>query len=882
MKSSELRAAFLNFFQSKGHTIVASSSLVPHNDPTLLFSNAGMNQFKDCFLGNEKRSYVRAATCQKCMRISGKHNDLENVGVSERHHTFFEMLGNFSFGDYFKEDAIKFAWEFVTEVLKIPKSLLWATVYEKDDESLKLWTDLTDIIPGRVLKMTAKDNFWEMGETGPCGPCSEIFVYCGDKPDKQNEAEFRNDDGTYREIWNLVFMQFDRQKDGSLVPLPKPSVDTGFGLERGASILQKTPGTYETDILRAIIAKVEKLSGFKYVSGSYGQGNLKSDIGLARNVAMRVIADHSRSIALLIADGVNPGSDGRGYVLRRLIRRAVRHAKSLEFKEPFLKHACEVVIEQMGEAYPELKERRSTILDVADAEERKFEETLDAGLNVLAREVEKLKPGQLFSGESAFLLHDTYGFPLDLTEDALKAWSTKVDTAAFERAMEEQRNRSREDRSSRAIAYTSVKIDAPKTEFLGYGAIEAEAKLAQVIAADGGTIKKGGKVSLIFDATPFYAESGGQVGDTGTIRFKDVVLKVEDTQKLQEKFFVHECQVEQGELSPKMAGQVAKLSIDANRRTLIRANHSATHLVHSALREVLGDHVKQAGSRVDDSTLRFDYSHFAQVTDDQLAAIQTLVNEQIRGNYEVSIRQMAIDEAKKLGAMALFGEKYGDVVRVVEIGPKSLELCGGTHVGRSGDIGLMMVASETGVSSGVRRIECYSGAGAHSRLLIERSELEQIAQLLKGDSSALPDKVEKALARARSLEKELEKMKSKLASAASGDLIESARTSAKGIKVISQKVEGADADTLKSMVDGLRVRLGSGVVALGSNQGDKAVIVAGVTPDLVSSISAGNIVKEITKISGGRGGGRPDFAQAGGVDPEKLSSALERVFELVQ
>jgi alanyl-tRNA synthetase len=535
----------------------------------------------------------------------------------------------------------------------------------------------------------------------------------------------------------------------------------------------------------------------------------------------------------------------------------------------------------MSEAYPELKERRDTIRDVADAEERKFEETLDAGLNVLAREVEKLKPGQLFSGESAFLLHDTYGFPLDLTEDALKAWSTKVDTAAFEKAMEAQRNRSREDRSSRAISYTSIKIDAPKTEFLGYKDSEAEAKLAQVIAQDGGTIKKGGTASLIFNATPFYAESGGQVGDSGTIRFKNALLKVTDTQKLQEKFFAHECEVIEGEFSNKMVGESAKLSIDAGRRLLIRANHSATHLVHSALREVLGQHVKQAGSRVDENTLRFDYSHFAQVSDDQLATIQTLVNEQIRGNYEVSIRQMAIDEAKKLGAMALFGEKYGDVVRVVEIGPKSLELCGGTHVSRSGDIGLLMVASETGVSSGVRRIECYAGAGAHSRLLAERSERDHIAQLLKGDSSELPDKVEKVLARARSLEKELERMKAKVASAASGDLVESARISAKGIKVISQQIEGADADTLKSMVDGLRVRLGSGVVALGSHQGDKAVIVAGVTPDLVASISAGNIVKEIAKISGGRGGGRADFAQAGGVDPQKLVAALERVFELV-
>lgn len=882
MKGSEIRSAFLEYFKSQGHTIVPSSSLVPENDPTLLFTNAGMNQFKDCFLGSEKRAYVRASTSQKCLRVSGKHNDFENVGVTARHHTFFEMLGNFSFGDYFKSDAIKFGWEFSTKVLGLPKSKLWVTVFEKDDEAAKLWAELTDIDPKRILRMGEADNFWAMGETGPCGPCSEIFYYVGDNDKNQSEQEFRSTDGLYLEFWNLVFMQFNRSKDGTLDPLPKPAVDTGMGLERITSILQNVGATYHTDLLRGIITRCEELSGFKYDGSSFAVRDLRTDKAYARDVAMRVIADHSRAMAFLIADGVHPASDGRGYVLRRIIRRAIRHGRALEFKEPFLVHTTQRVIEMMGEHYHELRERKDLIARVVDAEERKFHETLDAGLAVLQREVEKLKKGELFPGEVAFLLHDTYGFPLDLTEDALKAYSLKVDNAAFTRAMDQQKTRSREDRKSQGISFETTKIEGQKTRFLGYSDLEADAKLEYVVQnGHTGTYGKGAQVTLLFDATPFYAESGGQVADTGEIRFADSTLRVLDTQKVQDGYFLHACEVIAGEFSDKLKGMKAKLSVDAARRARIRANHSATHLVHSALRNILGTHVKQAGSRVDDQTLRFDFSHFEPVTHAQLNEVQNFVNEQVRQNYEVVTREVPIDEARKRGAMALFGEKYGNIVRMVEIGPKSLELCGGTHVTRSGDIGFALLASEGGVSAGVRRIEYWAGPAAYERLVNEREERAQIAELLKTDPTALPEKVEKVLSRLRHLEKDLEAAKGKLASAASGDLVSSARVTEKGLKVITQKVDGADSDTLRTMVDRLRLKLGSGVVALASQSGDSAIIVAGVTADLTPGVHAGNLIKEAAKVSGGKGGGRPDFAQAGGVNPAQVTLALDKIYELV-
>ncbi|MBX7136413.1 MAG: alanine--tRNA ligase [Oligoflexia bacterium] len=882
MTGSEIRKLFLEFFKSKGHTIVASSSLVPQNDPTLLFANSGMVQFKDCFLGADKRAYTRATTCQKSLRISGKHNDFENVGMTARHQTFFEMLGNFSFGDYFKADAIKFAWEFITEVLKLPKDRLWATVFENDDEAYKLWSDSTDLPKARILRMGEKDNFWAMGETGPCGPCSEIYYYVGDRPEQQSEAEFRLDNGQYLEFWNLVFMQFERSSDGKLTPLPRPSVDTGMGLERTTSILQKVRSNYDTDLLRSIITVTEKLSGFKYDGSSYEIRDLRADQSYARDVAMRVIADHSRAMCFLIADGITPGSDGRGYVLRRIIRRALRHGRVLKFKEPFLTATCSEVISNMGGHYQELNERRDVILKMVDAEERKFYETLDAGLNILNREVEKLPKGRAFPGETAFLLHDTYGFPLDLTQDALKAWGLEVDVAAFERAMGAQKERSREDRRSQALVFTATHFDGPKTEFLGYRTLQSEAKLSQVILGNtAARASAGDHVALVFDATPFYAESGGQVGDTGVVRLKDAELRVIDTQKTQEKYFVHQCEVTKGEITSKQIGSQAELTVDQQRRAKIVVNHSCTHLLHSALRKVLGTHVKQAGSRVDDHSLRFDYSHFEPVTAEQLSAIQSFVNDEIRSNYPTDIRELPIEEARKAGAMALFGEKYGDVVRVVTIGPNSKELCGGTHVTQSGQIGFMMVGSETGVSAGVRRIECWAGAGAQQALLRERHERHQIAALLKSDTLDLPDKVEKLLMRSRALERDLEALKGKLASSVSGDLVERARTTPKGIKIIAEKVDDTDTETLRNMVDRLRNKLGSGVVALGCNQGDKAIVVAGITADLIPGINASSLIKEAAKVSGGRGGGKADFAQAGGVDQALLGATLDKVVELV-
>ncbi len=656
----ELRRTFIEYFKKLGHTEVASSALVPDNDPTLLFSNAGMNQFKDCFLGSQKRAYTRAVSSQKCLRISGKHNDLENVGMTARHHTFFEMLGNFSFGDYFKADAIKFAWELITKELKISKDKLWVTIYEKDEEAGKLWQELTDVLPGRILKLGEKDNFWAMGETGPCGPCSEIHYYMGEEGSEQSEEAFRRDDGSYLEIWNLVFMQFNRAADGTLNPLPKPSVDTGMGLERVASVLQGVKSNYDTDLLREIIAECEKLSGFKYNGSSFEIRDLKKDKEYARDVAMRVIADHSRAIAFLIADGVTPSSDGRGYVLRRLIRRAARHGRVLNFKDTFLNKTCKAVIDKMFADYPELKEKEDLIVRVSEAEEKKFYETLDAGLVYLNKECQKLKSGDLFSGDTAFLLHDTYGFPLDLTADVLKVYNLQIDIATFEKCMQQQKTRSRDDRKANAAGFLSIKIDSAKTEFLGYQAEESESKALKIVALDGSeksSFNENEETLLIFDSTPFYAESGGQVGDTGIITFKDCQLQVNDTQKIQDGHFVHTCKIIQGELNQKLIGSKAHLRIDSIRRSKIRVNHSATHLVHSALRNILGEHVKQAGSRVDENTLRFDYSHFSAPEQSQLIAIQTYVNQEIRSNYEINTAIMGTEEAKKSGAMALFGEK---------------------------------------------------------------------------------------------------------------------------------------------------------------------------------------------------------------------------------
>ncbi|RMD88167.1 MAG: alanine--tRNA ligase, partial [Candidatus Dadabacteria bacterium] len=786
MKGEEIRREFLDYFENRGHTVVESSSLIPQDDPTLLFTNAGMNQFKGCFLGTEKRPYTRAASSQKCLRITGKHNDLENVGVTARHHTFFEMLGNFSFGDYFKREAIEYAWEFVTEVLSIPKGKLWVTVFEKDDEAEELWRKHTDVPPEKILRMGEKDNFWAMGDTGPCGPCSEIHYFMGDDPNLETEEVFRRDDGTFLEIWNLVFMQYNRSKDGALSPLPSPCVDTGAGLERIASVMQGVRSNYDTDLLRDLIGVCEELSGIKYDGASYEERDLREDTAYARDVAMRVAADHARASSFLIADGVMPGSDGRGYVLRRLIRRAIRHGRSLGFNSPFLYKVCDKVVATMGSHYPELVERRELICRIVEAEESKFYETIDSGMRILEQEVKKLSKGELFPGKTAFLLHDTYGFPLDLTQDALKPYKIKVDTEGFYREMEAQKERSRKDRASKDISYVSFAISSDKTCFVGYGTTEAEGIIKEVFEDPA----KKGRITVVLDATPFYAESGGQVGDTGFIKVDGATLRVLDTQKIQGDFIGHICVLEAGEIGAVHKGAKAFAEVDKERRRKIMANHSATHLLHSALRRVLGEHVKQAGSRVDDANLRFDFSHFAPLTEDELFAVQELVNSEIRANYEVVISEMPLKEAKKRGAMALFGEKYGDIVRVVEIGPHSLELCGGTHVARSGDIGVVVIGQETGISAGVRRIESYGGEGAYEQIVESYRERLKIASLLRSDTSGLSEKVEKQLARLRELEGEVRRLKQKLASAKSEELISAAKTSPSGIKVIVERIDG--------------------------------------------------------------------------------------------
>jgi alanyl-tRNA synthetase len=885
MKGSEIRRAYLEYFRSKGHTVVQSSSLVPEKDPTILFANAGMNQFKECFLGTEMRSYTRAASAQKVVRISGKHNDLENVGHTARHHTFFEMMGNFSFGDYFKRDAILFAWDFATNVLQFSKDRLWVTVYEKDTEAAELWATLTDVRKDRILPHGAESNFWQMGETGPCGPCTEIFYYMGDDVANQSEAEFRKDDGTYLEFWNLVFMQFDKDAKGTLHPLPRPSIDTGMGLERVAAISQGVSSNYDSDLLRDLIAVCEDLSGFRYDGKRFAGPELCTDVRYAQDVAMRVVADHVRTATFLIGDGVSPGSDGRGYVLRRVIRRAVRHGRNLKIGMPFLAKIAEKVIALFGDVYPELRERADIIIRMIDAEERKFYETIDGGLAFLESERKKLKAGGMLSGETAFLLHDTYGFPLDLTEDVLRQHTLTVDTKAFERAMENQRRRSREDRQGRNLTFASIKIDSAPTEFRGYADDKIEARVTQVVLPEGEarkTLTEGDSVALLFDATPFYAESGGQVGDTGVIHFKDATLRVVDTQKLQGgTYSVHECEVVLGEIPTNIKGVSAQLEIDVVRRNRIRANHSVTHLVHAALRETLGSHVKQAGSRVDENSSRFDYSHFEPVTDTQLQQIQAVTNELIRANHAVETLVLPIEEARKTGAIALFGEKYGEKVRVVRIGSRSVEFCGGTHALRSGDIGCSFILHEGGIAAGVRRIESYAGVSAADALWKLRTEHNQIADLLKSDTSDLPLKVERALQRMKDLENEVQRLESKLAASASDDLLSSVRNSPGGVKVLTQALEGADAKTLRAMVDQLRNKLGSGVVALASRKGEETLLVAGVTPDLTSRFSAGSLVKEAIKISGGRGGGKADFAQAGGADPSKLEAALDHLFNLV-
>ncbi len=871
MKSAEIREAFLSFFEEKGHTRVASSSLIPNNDPTLLFTNAGMNQFKDCFLGLEKRAYTRAATSQKCVRAGGKHNDLENVGYTARHHTFFEMLGNFSFGDYFKRDAIHFAWEFLTgdKWLKLPKDKLWVTVYATDDEAYDIWNKEVGVPAERMIRIGdnkgapyASDNFWTMGDTGPCGPCTEIFFDHGEHIWGGPPGSPEEDGDRYIEIWNNVFMQFNRTADGVLHPLPAPSVDTGMGLERISAVLQHVNSNYEIDLFQSLLAASAQA------------------IGCANNgdASLKVVADHIRSCSFLIADGVTPSNEGRGYVLRRIIRRACRHGNKLGAKGSFFHKIVAALASEMGEAFPELKQQQAHIERVLKTEEEQFAKTLEQGLKILEQDLAELQ-GSVIPGEVIFKLYDTYGFPMDLTGDIARERELTLDEAGFEREMEAQRVRAR-SASSFGMDYNSVvKVDKD-TRFLGYSATVASGELL-VLLRDGqpvDTLNEGEEGVVVLDQTPFYAESGGQIGDCGFLEGPGVRFDVRDTTKVGGAW-LHHGVVSKGSLS---VGATINAEVDASVRTATGLNHSATHLLHAALRQVLGEHVQQKGSLVDSQRLRFDFSHFEAIKPEQLKKLEEIVNREVRRNTPVQTEEMDIESAKAKGAMALFGEKYGDSVRVLTMGDGfSVELCGGIHANRTGDIGVFKIVSEGGVAAGVRRIEAVTGAAAFAYLNGAEEQLKEAASLVKGSRDNLLDKLAAVIDRNRQLEKELEQLKAKAASAAGSDLAGSA-VDVKGVKTLSARIDGLDGKGLLALVDQLKNKLGSAVILLGGLQDDKVVLVAGVTQDLTAKLKAGDLMKQAAAAVGGKGGGRPDMAQGGGVDVAALDGALALVGPFVE
>jgi alanyl-tRNA synthetase len=870
MKSADIRAAFLKYFADHGHEIVSSSPLVPGNDPTLLFTNAGMVQFKDVFLGLDKRPYSRATSSQRCVRAGGKHNDLENVGYTARHHTFFEMLGNFSFGDYFKQDAIKFAWEFLTETMGLPAEKLWVTVYKEDDEAADIWlngigvdeTRFTRIGDKQGGKQYESDNFWSMGDTGPCGPCTEIFYDHGPEVAGGPPGTPEEDGDRYIEIWNLVFMQYNRDKDGKMTPLPKPSVDTGMGLERLAAVMQGVHSNYEIDLFVNLIKAA-------------AEATKTNDLD---NNSLKVIADHIRSCAFLIADGVVPSNEGRGYVLRRIIRRAIRHGHKLGMNQPFFHKLVQALDKEMGEAYPELRKSKDMIIRVLLQEEERFAETLDQGMQILEEAIASLK-GKQIPGEVVFKLYDTYGFPADLTADVARERDLLIDQDGFDQAMAEQKKRSQSS-SSFQVDYSRTIDIKTATDFTGYEHVSDPCEVI-AIYKDGETTKvlNAGEFGMvILNKTPFYAESGGQVGDTGILLGKAGQFDVQDTQKQGNDVFGHLGTVSQGKIE---VGESLTAQIDVARRQAIKYNHSATHLMHAALREVLGDHVQQKGSLVDAERLRFDFSHFEPVTPEQLKAIEELVNDQIRQNHEVETRLMSQDDAIKSGAMALFGEKYGDTVRVLRMSDFSVELCGGTHVNRTGDIGLFKIINETGIAAGVRRIEAVTGKVALDWFENQEQQLNEIAKVVKASRDDATEKVKQLADRARHLEKELEQLKAKLASSTGSDLASQAEE-INGIKVLAAKLEGADRKTLMSTMDQLKNKLGNAAVVLASVEGDKISLVAGVTKDETSQIKAGDLVNVVAQQVGGKGGGRPDMAQAGGNNPAALDSALASVSEWVK
>jgi len=861
--SAELREKFLRYFESQGHTIVPSSPLVPGNDPTLLFTNAGMVQFKDVFLGTDKRSYSRATTSQRCVRAGGKHNDLENVGYTARHHTFFEMLGNFSFGEYFKKEAIHYAWDFLTNVVGLPAEKLWVTVYADDDEAADIWLKDIKVDPEKFTRIGTSDNFWSMGDTGPCGPCSEIFYDHGPEVEGGPPGTAEEDGDRYIEIWNLVFMQYNRDEAGNMLPLPKPSVDTGMGLERLAAILQHVHNNYDIDLFQALIAAAARLTGTKDLE----------------NKSLRVIADHIRSCAFLVVDGVLPSNEGRGYVLRRIIRRAARHGHQLGCKTPFFYRLVATLDQEMGDAYPELRKHREHVERVLLKEEQRFAETLEQGMRILESAINKMKDDTI-DGQTVFKLYDTFGFPVDLTADVARERGLKVDQDGFDVEMEEQRSRARASSQFNAVS-DAFKLDVyPVSEFLGYEVPSAEGKLLAILQNDAAIdqLENGDQAIVILDRTPFYAESGGQVGDIGRIEIGDeTVFEVTDTQK-QNDVYLHIGCLRGGELS---VGDKVDTWIDEDYRRAVMLNHSATHLMHAALRQVLGEHVQQKGSLVDAVKLRFDFSHYQPVEPDQIAEIETLVNNQVRGNLETRAEVMDMDAAKKSGAIALFGEKYGDVVRVLKIGSDSIELCGGTHVPRAGDIGLFKIVVESGIASGVRRIEAVTGEAAVKRFIESENKLDTAAQRLKANRDNLLPRIEQLQANNRSLEKEVEALKSKLASQTGGDLAAQAQE-VKGIKVLAASLDGANVKTLRETVDQLKNKLGAAAVVLASSADGKVSIIAGVTRAESERIRAGDLANLVAEQCGGRGGGRPDMAQAGGDQPENLAAALESVLPWVE
>ncbi len=867
MKSAEIRNKFLRFFESKGHTIVPSSSLVPGNDPTLLFTNSGMVQFKDVFLGQDKRPYTRATSSQRSVRAGGKHNDLENVGYTARHHTFFEMLGNFSFGDYFKRDAIQFAWELLTGVYGLPQDKLWVTVYQEDDEAYDIWSKEVGVPAERIIRIGdnkgaryASDNFWQMADTGPCGPCTEIFYDHGPDIWGGPPGSPEEDGDRYIEIWNLVFMQYNRDENGVLHPLPRPCVDTGMGLERIAAVLQHVHSNYEIDLFQSLITAAQKAV---HIAG--GEATIDA-------ASLKVIADHIRACAFLIVDGVIPGNEGRGYVLRRIVRRAIRHGYKLGARTPFFHSLVAALVAEMGEAYPELARAEQRVTDILRLEEARFFETIAHGMEILESALAGLPKGGVLDGETAFKLHDTYGFPLDLTADVCRERDLNVDETGFDAAMTRQREQARaagKFQMSAALSY-----EGPATTFEGYELLAAESTII-ALYKDGvavNSLAAGETGVVVLDKTPFYAESGGQVGDDGVLTSVHGEFLVEDTQKIQAQVFGHHGTVRQGSLS---VGNTVDARVNVLDRERTMRNHSATHLMHKALREVLGDHVQQKGSLVDPEKTRFDFAHNAPMTLEQICAVEDLVNREIMRNLPTEAREMAIEDAQKLGAMMLFGEKYGDKVRVLDIGT-SRELCGGTHVSRTGDIGLFTILSESGVAAGVRRVEALTGDYALAAVQFRRQALNEVAGLVKCKPAELPTRVNAMIESQKTQEKEIHRLQSRLAAAQGGDLASKAEQ-VNGVTVLSVKLDGVTGAGLRETLDQLKDQLKSGIIVLGVAEGDKVSVIAGVTPDLVGRFKAGELVNHVAAQVGGKGGGRPDMAQAGGTQPGNLAMALASV-----